>query len=449
MSRGMPPLLRPPVDARMPPIRTERLSSGMAVHVLELHHLPVVDLRVVFRAGAATDDPALAGRAYLTADLLDEGTTSRTAGEIADEAERLGASLYTRASWDFCAAELHVLSPRLKPALDLLADITLHPTFAGEELDRKRAERLSSIMQEQADPRTLASQAFAQVLYGEAHPFGTAIGGTRQSVERITRQDIADFHSQRFQTADTFIVAVGDVHVQQLMSWLDDLFGNWPGTAAAAAALPDPPPRQPAIHVVHRPGASQSEIRIGHAGPSRHSPDYFTLHVANTVLGGAFSSRLNMLLREEKAYTYGAGSSFAFRAGGGPFFASTAVFTDVTPDAVGSIVDEIGRMSAERVTEAELERAKSYITLGLPRTFETTGDMAEHASEAALYELGTDYHDRYAAAIRGVSAEDVLVSAGRWMRRADLNVVIVGDAERIAADLEGLELGAVHVREGG
>jgi zinc protease len=445
----VPPILRQPVDARMPPIRTEWLSTGMAVHILELHHLPVVDLRVVFRAGAATDDPALAGRAYMTADLLDEGTTSRSAVEIADQAELLGASLYTRASWDYCAAELHVLTPRLEPALDLLADIVLHPTFDSEELERKRAERLSSILQEQADPKTLASQAFASVLYGAAHPFGTAIGGTRQTVERITRQDIADFHVARFQSPDTFFVAVGDVDVPQLMTWLNDRFGHRRTTTAAPALLPEPPRREPAIHVVDRPGASQSEIRIGHAGPPRHSPDYFTLQVANTVLGGAFSSRLNMLLREEKAYTYGAGSSFAFRAGGGPFFASTAVFTDVTADAVGSIVEEIGRMSAERMTEAELERAKNYITLGLPRTFETTGDMAEHASEVALYELGSDYYGRYAAAIRGVSAEDALVSAGRWMRRADLEVVIAGDAERIVADLKGLELGAVHVREGG
>jgi zinc protease len=448
MSRDVPPILREPVDARMPPIRTERLPTGMAVHILELHHLPVVDVRVVFRAGAAADDPALAGRAYLTADLLDEGTTSRSAVEIADQAELLGASLYTRASWDYCAAELHVLTPRLKPALDLLADIVLHPTFDGEELERKRAERLSSILQEQADPRTLASQAFARVLFGEAHPFGTAIGGTRQTVERITRQHIADFHAERFQSPGTFIVAVGDVDVPQLMSALNDRFGHWRTTTAAPALLPEPPRREPAIHVVDRPGATQSEIRIGHAGPARHNPEYFTLQVANTVLGGAFSSRLNMLLREEKAYTYGAGSSFAFRAGGGPFLASTAVFTDVTADAVRCIVKEIGRMSAERVTEAELGRAQSYITLGLPRTFETTGDMAEHASEVGLYELGSDYLGRYTAAIRRVTAEDVQVSAGRWMRCSELAVVIAGDAERIVADLESLELGAVHVREG-
>jgi zinc protease len=184
-------------------------------------------------------------------------------------------------------------------------------------------------------------------------------------------------------------------------------------------------------------------------GPRRDTDDYFPLLVANTVLGGAFTSRLNMRVREEKAYTYGAGSSFALRAGGGPFLASTAVATPATADATDVIVTEIARMTEEPVPAAELERAKSYIVLGLPRTFETTGNIAEHVSEVALYGLGSDYYDTYAARVAGVSAADVQAASGRWLKTERLTIAIAGDTAAIRGDLESLNMGAVHVEESG
>jgi zinc protease len=444
--RSAPPTLRTPTDAHMPPIHRHTLENGLDVHIIELRDLPVVDVRLVVRTGAASDEPHLAGRAFLTAALLEEGTTTRDAFTIADTAELLGASLASRASWDHCSAALHVLEPRLADALELLADIVIRPAFPEREIERKRAERLAGIAQECAEPRTLASQTFARMLFGETHAFGLPIGGTPASIARITRADIVAFHRRRFCSRNAFLVLAGDIAARDVLPLLAELFGALPaGDPPIDPPLP-PPATRPGIHIVDRPGAPQSEIRIGHPGPPRHTPDYFPLQLANTVLGGAFTSRLNMLLREEKAYTYGAGSSFAFRAEGGPFLATTAVFTDVTADAVQSIVSEVERMSAEPVTAGELERARNYITLGLPRTFETTADLAEHAGEMALYDLGTDYYDRYAALIRSVTTEDVQASAERWMRCGA--VVIVGDAERIASDLERLGIGEVYVREG-
>lgn len=448
MSRDAPPTLPPPRDARLPPIHHAR-AGDLDAFIVERHDLPVVDVRLVVRAGASHDPAHLAGRAFLTADLLDEGTTSRDALAIAAATELLGASMATRATWDFCSAALHVLAPRLRDALDLLADVLTRPTFPDDELQRRRAERLAAILQEKSDPRVLASQAFVHTLYGERHPYGTPIGGVHETIAALNRDQVRDFYHAAFAPASAFIVVVGDVAARQLLPMLQDLFGGWDGPHSGPAPVqPAVSPPAPAVRIVDRPGAPQSELRIGHAGPPRRTADYFALQVANTVLGGSFTSRLNMLLREEKAYTYGAGSSFAFRAGGGPFLASTAVFTDATADAVRTIVAEIGRMSAEPVGEGELERAKNFITLGLPRTYETTSDLADHVSDMVLHDLGLDYGDRYAAGIRGVTAAEVQECAGRWLRAAELSVVIAGDAARTAGDLERLGLGEVHVREG-
>jgi zinc protease len=447
--RSVRPDLPPPREATLPPVQQYALANGLDVFIVQRRELPVVDMRVTVRAGAALDDPALAGCAQLTAQLLDEGTHSRTAMQVADEAERLGASLHTNAAWDSAEASLHVLSPRLEPAMELAADVMLRPALHDDEFARRQQQRLSAIMQERADPRVLASQAFTAAVYGEDHPFGTPIGGTRESVERLSPDHVRAFYDAHYSPRNAFIVVVGDVDPDTLLPRLDHHFGAWEcGAAATTRGTGTAPARERSITILHRPGATQSEIRVGLDGPPRRTPDYFPLLVGNTVLGGSFMSRLNILLRQEKAYTYGAGSNFAFRAGGGPFLASTAVHTAATADAVNDMVEQVGRLAGEDVAADELERAKSYITLGLPRTFETTSDVAEHAGEVALYGLGADYMSRYASRVRAVTSSQVREAAERWLRPGELSIVIVGDADGIRGDLEGLAMGAVHVREG-
>jgi zinc protease len=448
-ARARQPVLPPPRPTRLPPVLRHTLRNGLEVCIVEQHVLPVVDVRLVMRAGAAHNAPDRAGCAFLAADMLDEATELRGAPEIADTIELLGASLVSRASWDSSAVVLHVLEPRLMPALELLAEMVTRPAFAPAEFERVRDERLAAILQERADPHTFASQAFARSLYGADHPFGYPVGGSGSTVERVSADDARAFHMRYFTPRNAVLIMVGDVRASELVPALDAMFGDWTAGAAGAspAAPPEAPPRDRRIHIVHRPGAPQSELRIGHAGPPRRTPDYFPLHVANTVLGGSFSSRLNMLLREEKAYTYGAGSGFAFRADGGPFVVSTAVATAATADAVVCTVGELQLLRREVVDEAELERAKSYIVLGLPRTFETTGDIAEHVSEVALYDLGWDYFDRFAAQVGAVGAESVHAAVRKWVRPDELSIVVVGDATRIRADLEATGLGAVNVRE--
>ncbi|MGH7463639.1 MAG: M16 family metallopeptidase [Longimicrobiales bacterium] len=449
-ARARPPVLPPPPSPQLPPVHRHRLANGLDVHLVERRELPVIDARLVIRGGAYGDVPERAGRAYMVGDLLDQGTTTRSALDIAHQAELLGASLETRASWDAFAAALHVLTPRIEPALELLADVVLRADFPPPEIERRTCERLAAILQERDEARTVATQAFSRHAYGAAHPFAAPLGGTRESIEVLQRADLTGLYKARFSPVNAFLVLVGDITARAALPMLDRLFAAWSAPAVEPApAFEVLPQTTTAVHIVDRPAAPQSELRIGLPGPRRDTEDYFALLVANTILGGAFTSRLNMRLREEKGYTYGAGSSFALRAGGGPFMASTAVATAATADAVDVIVTEIARMADEAVPVAELERAKSYIVLGLPRTFETTGDIAEHVSEVALFGLAADYYDTYAAHVRAVSASDVRAASARWLKRDRLTIAIAGDGSSVMGDMDSLKIGAVHVDENG
>jgi zinc protease len=448
--RATRPVLAAPREPLLPPVEEFALRSGVRVFVVRRPELPVVDVRIVVRAGAELDEPALAGRAHLTAELLDEGTETRSSLAIADETDLLGASLHVRANWDAAELGLHVLAPRLGPALDIAADCVLRPVFADDEFERRRTQRLGAIVQDRDDPRILASQTFARVVYGDDHPYGSPVGGTRASIEALSPDHVRGFYRERYRPGEAFIVVAGDVDPDTLAPLLDSHFGDWQCSTPATPRRSTPATAAaPGIHLVHRPGAPQSELRVGLAGPPRSTADYFPLLVGNTVLGGSFMSRLNILLRQEKAYTYGAGTHFAFRAGGGPFLATTAVDTAATADAVNDMVEQTALLAAEPVPVTELERAKSYIMLGLPRSLETTADIAEHVSEVALYGLGRDWLSSYASRVRAVTAGEVQEAAARWLKRPSLTVVVVGDAAEVRAGLEDLRMGAVHERDAG
>ena len=330
-SRTHAPVLPPAPVPQLPPVQTHVLGNGLDVHIVERRELPIVDARVVIRGAAYGDEPARSGRAHMLGDLLDQGTATRSAFDIADQAELLGASLETRATWDAFAAALHVLTPRVADALELLADVIVNASFPDEEIERRRSERLAAILQERDEARTQATKAFNRHAYGAAHPYSAPIAGTRASVEALHRADLLDLYRARFSPSNAFIVLVGDITAADALPLIERLFGGWP--ASPVPDLPEfdlLPQTGGGVHIVDRPAAPQSELRVGLPGPRRDTADFFPLLVANTVLGGAFTSRLNMRLREEKAYTYGAGSSFAFRARGGPFLASTAVATAAT-----------------------------------------------------------------------------------------------------------------------
>lgn len=406
--------------------------------------LPLVDLQVVLRAGVELDPPELAGLATLTGEMIEEGTLTRTSFEIAEHMDRLGASLSVRAGWDQTTISLHTLSTRFEEALSLTGDVIRNATFPEAEFRRRRDERLASLLQERDEPTALAARALMAAVYGAGHPYGRSARGTRATVARLERDTLVAFHDRQYRPGNAFLVVAGDVGADAATVAIESAFNGWSGNTAVV----QPPaevvrPAGMSIHLVDRPGAPQSEIRIGTAGPPRRTPDYAAAVVANTVLGGSFTSRLNLRLREEKGYTYGARSSFAFRRGPGPFAAGAAVFTDVTAAAIVDAVHEIRRLNEEPVGEDELERARSYWILGLPRRLETAAAMAVQLAELHLHDLPSSTILETAERVRAVTAADVQQVARAHLDPATMSVVVVGDAARVRGALEAIELGPV------
>lgn len=445
IDRSLPPSLAEPVAVRMPAIERHTLENGLDVLSVETGSMPVVDLHLVLRAGAGADPPGSEGMAAFVAEMVDEGTTGRSALDIADALDRLGARLHIEATWDATVIALHVLSAHLDAALEVLADILLHATFPEGEFRRKRDELLASLLRENDEPALLATKALSAAVYGEAARYGTPLRGTRATAPGFERHAVMDFHAAHYRPAGgAFVVAAGALDASSLHAALERTVGAWQG----AAAEPVQPPRSPApapcsIRIVDRPAAPQSEIRVGHPGVPRTTPDYFPLLVMNTMLGGSFTSRLNLKLREEKGYTYGARSAYVLRAGAGPFIASTAVFTGNTAAAVADMLGEMRRMREQPVPADELDRVRRYLAYGLPRRFETGEQVAAQLADLNLYGLGDRYYDRFAAEVGAVDAAAVRSAAVSHLQPDRAAVVIVGDRARIADELAGLGAGDV------
>jgi len=423
-----------------------RLDNGLRVILVERHDLPIVSLELLFPGGASAHSAKQAGLAALTADMLDEGTTTRSALELADQVSLLGATLSTSAGYDAATVRLGVLRPRLAPALALMADVVLRPAFTPEELARVKRDRTTRILQSRDRPSVLAANAFARVLYGPRHPYGMPLIGTAESLESLGRDDVVRFHGARYRPDGATLVVAGDVDRPALDSLLARAFAGWSGRIEASAEPPQPPETgRRTLYLVDRPGSAQSVIRLGRIATGRATPDYYPLQVLNTILGGSFTSRLNMKLREEKGYTYGARSSFDMRRLPGPFVASAAVATPVTDSSVVEFLREIDRITREPVPPDELDQGRNYLALRLPQRFETVDDLVARFAELALHGLPLDSYDGFVDGVERVGADDVLAVARRYLDTDRMAIVIAGDLARIEAPLKALSVAPVVV----
>lgn len=428
-------------------IQTHRYANGLTLACVEQRNLPIVDVEIVIRAGAAWDDPLRAGRAVMVAEMLDEGTASRDVMQIAEAIDYLGAHLHLNAGWDTTIASLHVLSSRLIPALDVMLDVLLNPSFPASEYARKIRERLTGLLQERDEARAAANKALARAVFGAVHPYGAPISGTYQTIESLKLSDVADFYHKHFRPANTFVVVVGDVSFTDLVKEFGHRFDGWSGDAPALPALPASPVGDARLLLVDKPRAAQAEIRVGHSGPPRGTPDYFPLVVLNTMLGGSFTSRLNLRLREEMGVTYGAGSKFGWRKQGGIFWASSAVDSDAAAASVAVMLEEMVRLRDEPVNAAEMERAARYVAFGLPRSFESTEDVAAHVREQLLHGLPVDYWPSYVEHILSVTPADVQRAAARHLHPEHAVGVVVADRNGVEKALNQLALGEVLITE--
>ncbi len=444
--RSQPPSLGPQARLALPAIEKQELTNGLDVWIVEAHEVPLVQINLVVHTGSGDDPAGAFGLASLTAAMLDEGAGTRSALEIADEVDFLGAELGTTSSFDASAVRLNVPVRVLDRALPLMASVALGPTFPADELERLREERLTALLQARDDPAAVAAAAFPRVVYGDAHRYGTGAVGTTATLAAFTAQQLAAFHAQSYRPSNATLIVVGDVTAAGVLPLLESAFGEWQADDGPARAAVPTAPRQRArqVTIVDMPGAEQSQIRVGTIGVARATPDYFALQVLNTVLGGSFTSRLNQNLRETHGYAYGANSRFDMRLSPGPFAAAAGVQTDKTAESLTEIFKELDAI-LEPIGDEELAKAKNYLSLRFPGDFETIGDLAANLEQLAIYELPEAYYAGYTAAIRGVTAAMVRRAAAAHIEPGRLAVLVVGDRARIEPGIRALNLGEVRV----
>ena len=432
---------------KLPAIQKRTLSNGLPVWIVELQKVPVVHVSLVVKSGSAADPQGKYGVANLTADMLDEGAGSRDALQIADAVDYLGATLSIDSTSDASSIDLHVPLTRLAEALPIMADVALRPTFPEDELKRVRADLLTSFIEAEDDPETLIQFAFPRLVYGPRHRYGTLSAGTAATVKGLTAADLRQFHSQRYVPSNSLLIVTGDITAAEATTRLESAFGAWKGAAVPSAPIPTAAQltaRQ--VYLVDKPGAAQSQIRIGWIGVPRATPDYFALRVLNTILGGSFTSRLNQNLREEHGYAYGAGSTFDMRASAGPFYASAGVQTDKTSEALKEFFNELEAIR-KPISAEEIDKAKNYLALLMPRNFETTERVAGSLAQMFIYSLPDDYFATYTQRVRAVTAADVQRVAERNIQPDKFAVVIVGDRKAIEPGIAALNLGPLKIVE--
>jgi zinc protease len=424
-----------------------QLPNGLHVYLMERHALPVVAANLVVLAGSDTNPANRPGLAAFTADMLGEGTKTRPALKLSEDVDRIGAELATASTSDFSTATIRSLKRNAGAALELLADVALHPAFNAEEIERVRKRRLTALVQESDNANQLANRTFARMIYGSGHPYGFTELGTEESIKAITQDELEGFWKKGYVPANSALVVAGDMTQPELRALATKYFGAWKGEGKPAAPPQAPEPGTRRIIIVDKPSAPQTALRVGHVGVARSNPDYVPLQVMATELGGLFSSRINLNLREKHGYTYGAGAGFAYRRGAGPFTAASSVRADVTAPSVHEIFNELERIGSSEMTADELAVVKDNISRGLPRQFETSQFAADTVRNLFVYNLPLDYYNTLSGQIQKVTAADALRVAKQYLAPDKMVVVAVGDRAKIQPELEKLGLGPVEVRD--
>lgn len=420
------------------------LSNGLDLWLYRYTKLPIVHVNLVVHSGGYSDPVTKAGMTNLLTEMLDEGTETRSALEIADDFEYLGTKFNTWASMDGCGISLLTLREHLAQSLDIFSDIILHPQFPDAELMRVRQKILTSILQERDQPNVVATKVFIKTIYGREHPYAYPITGTRESVQGVTAHDLREKYDLVFRPNNASVIVVGDVTLEDITNTIESVLAGWKQNEIPSIELPVVPDHeQSLIYLVDHPGAVQSQIRVGHRGIERTHKDYFPIRVMNQILGGQFTSRLNLNLREEKGYTYGTASMWEMYKYGGHFMTSGAFQGEFTDKSVAEIMKELHRIRDDGVTEEELEAAKDGLIRSLPRQFETPAQIASKIGSVALYRLQQNYFQMYIEQIRSVSIDEVNQAARSYIYPSKVTIAIVGDVGRIKAPLVNLGLGEV------
>lgn len=443
--RSKPPALGPSPNLKLPPIQRFKLSNGLPVVMMEKRGAPLVQIDLLLKTGATMDPAGKNGLASMTAAMLDQGAGSRNALQLADAIDFLGANLAAGAGRHTSAITLNTPLSKLDSALALIADVVLRPTFAPEELNRQRKQRLTTLAQWHDQPETIASVIFNRTLYGEKHPYGLPSIGDEKSLRSFRVDDLKNFYSTYFRPNNATLIVVGEMTANAILPKLEAAFGKWEAGKIPTSTWPGVAQVQKRqVWLVDKPGAEQSEIRIGRIGVPRLTEDYYALVVMNTILGGSFTSRLNQNLRETHGYSYGAYSYFDFRPLPGPFLAAAAVQTSTSDSALVEFMKELNGI-LQPVSDGELTRGKNYVALGFPQDFQSVGQIANQLAELVIYDLPDDYFNNYVQRILAVTKDDVVRVAKKYLDPEKAAVIVVGDRAKIEKGVRALNLGPVQV----
>ncbi|HEV2492410.1 MAG TPA: pitrilysin family protein [Terriglobia bacterium] len=460
-ARDYPPDVPQPKPAVLPAPAVKTLPNGLQVVVIERHSLPVVTLRLVVKAGGEADPPEFPGTAELVAGLLDEGTTHRTAQQIAAAIDQVGGTMDTGAEWDDSWGQVSLLVDHTALGFDLLADIIIHPTFAPAEVARIRQQALSSLEVMLEDPAYLADSAFTRLEFAGT-PYGHPVDGTLGSVRRVTPEDLRQFHTRTYFPANAILAVVGDIQADEAFREAEKFFGDWSNPAkdggaekpsapggsphfdpAGDAQAPGANPTAREIVVIDKPDAVQTEIRVGNLGVPRSSPDYYALTVANQILGGPATNRLFKALRSQRGLTYGASSDLVCLRSTGTWRAKTSTRTPETVKSVELVLDQMKRLRDHQISGWELEATEGYLTGHMALEFETSGGIAEHVLDLMIHNLPLDYWNKFPEHIRSLTTQEVWNATRQHLDPDRALIVLVGNLSGFEKDLK--KLGDVRV----
>ncbi|MGB8298395.1 MAG: pitrilysin family protein [Polyangia bacterium] len=429
---------------KVPEVKRFRLKNGLRVILAESHKLPLVGVEMVVRTGSGANPRNKAGLADLVADMLDEGTATRSATAIAEEIAQLGATLSTHATWDASSVSVSALTENIDRALDVWADVLLRPAFSEDDLARVRENLLSTLARRKDSPPLVAGLTFARALYGENHPYGWPLGGTEESVRRIARADVQNFFQTFYRPNNAVLVVAGDMRETDLRAQMEKRFAGWkPKTAKVGMAKPLAIEKT-RIFLVDKAGAPQSSIRLGAFGIERKNPDYHRALVMNQILGGTFK-RLTLNLRETKGWSYGVASMFEARRAPGPWTTGGEFVANHTADSVTEILKEITALRSDEVGASELKETKDEIIRAFPARFATANQVAAQMAALAVYDLPDKELQNFTARIASVTAADVQKMAQKYLRPDHMVIVVVGDRASIEASLR--RIGEVELRD--
>lgn len=441
-----PPAPGAPREVSLPQPAEKTLANGLRVVVVPKHDIPLVAAELLIRTGGASDPEGLDGLAQLTAALVTKGTTTKKAEELARGVEALGATLESNAGWDSSAIDLSVMSTNLAKAMEFVGDTARNATFAAEEIDLERAQMVDSLQVALSQPRTLANIVAARLVFGST-PYGHNVSGTPSSLEKITREDVLRFYRTHYRPANAVLVIAGDVKAPAAFELAQKVFGSWKdpeGVKAKTPAYAVPAEQKRRVVVVDLPEAGQASVVVTRPGIRRADPAYFRALVANSVLGGGYSARLNQEIRIKRGLSYGAGSSFSPRVGVGPFAARTDTKNESAAEVADIIVSQMTGLSAADVPATELTPRKAVLIGEFAQGLEATSGIVGELSALALYGLPLTEINKYISGVESVKAEDVKAFASAGMKGSDATIVIVGDASKFLEPLKK-QFGEVEV----